>query len=96
MTDRHHTHASLDFVSGLGHLELDRRLVRANDASGLSQRIMAFYLFDMDDRRASQLLGFKTARHYAMDRLGLPKRRANELICSTTWSISTPRSSTAG
>jgi hypothetical protein len=67
-------------VAGLDALEVDRRLVRANGTSGLAQRTLAFYLFDMHERGQAPLLGFRTARAYAESRLEMAPRRANELI----------------
>ncbi len=75
-----HSHDSLDLVPGLDVYEVDKRCFRANVASDVAQRTLAFYLFDLKDRDATHLLGYRTAKDYAMERLDMPERRANEMI----------------
>ena len=70
----------LDLVPGLDCYEIDRRLLCAARADGTSQRTLAFYLFDLEERGEAQLLGFKSATVYAMERLDMARRRANLLI----------------
>ena len=75
-----HSHESLDLVPGLDVYEVDRRIFKAHVATDAGQRTLAFYLFDLDHRGATQLLGFRTTKDYAMARFDMSDRRANELI----------------
>ena len=69
-------------VPGLGAQEIDRELRLADRETDVGNRRLAFYLADMDSRGISQLLGFPTATAYAVKRLEMGRRHAQELIAA--------------
>ena len=71
-----------DLVPGLGAQEIDRELRLADRETDVGNRRLAFYLADMDSRGISQLLGFPTATAYAVKRLEMGRRHAQELIAA--------------
>ena len=71
-----------DLVPGLGAQEIDRELRLADRETDVGNRRLAFYLADMDARGISQLLGFPTATAYAVKRLEMGRRHAQELIAA--------------
>ena len=72
----------VDLVPGLGAQEIDRELRLADRETDVGNRRLAFYLADMDARGISQLLGFPTATAYAVKRLEMGRRHAQELIAA--------------
>ena len=65
---------------GLPVQDKDRLLRASKRHTEVGHRILAYYLWDMEERRESQLLGFPTTVDYAVKRLDLPRRSARELI----------------
>ena len=60
--------------SGLGAEEVRRRLAGAARREDTGQRVLAFYLVEMDARRLYQSTGHGSTAHYAEARLGLDRR----------------------
>lgn len=67
-------------VPGLTVAEVHARLAQGLRMQDVGQRILAFYLCDMETRRLHQASGHSSAVHFAEERLGLQRRRAQELI----------------
>ena len=67
-------------VAGLPVEELARRLAVALRMGEACQRALAFYLHEMEARRLSQALGFPSTVHFAVNRLGLSKGTARDLL----------------
>ncbi len=72
--------AAVDLRPGLTVDEVHARLAQGMRLRDTGQRILAYYLFEMEDRRLHQLTGHARTTQYAEDRLGLERRRAGELI----------------
>ena len=70
----------VSLVHGLAAQELTQRLAIALRAGEACQRALAFYLRDMEVRRVHQELGYASAVQFAMNRLGMSKGRARELL----------------
>jgi holliday junction DNA helicase RuvB len=70
----------VDLVPGLGAREIDRELRLADRQTDTGARRLAFYLADMEVRGICQLLGFPTATAYAVTRLEMGRRHAQQLI----------------
>ena len=66
--------------AGLAAEEVRRRLAGAARREETGQRILAFYLVEMDERRLFQASGHGSTEHYARTRLGLDRRRTAELL----------------
>jgi Holliday junction DNA helicase RuvB len=73
---------SFDLVPGLGAHEIDRELRLADRQTDVGTRRLAFYLADMETRGVCQLLGYATATVYAVRRLEMGKRHAQQLIAA--------------
>src|SRR5688572_11270937 len=71
---------SIALVAGLPVEELARRLAVALRTGEACQRALAFYLHEMEARRLSQALGFPSTVHFAVNRLGLCKGTARDLL----------------
>src|SRR5262245_13529675 len=74
--------AIFDLVPGLGAQEIDRELRLADRTTDVGNRCLAFYLADMESRGISQLLGFPNATAYAVKRLEMSRRHAQQLIAA--------------
>ncbi len=72
----------LHLVAGLSPEEVQRRLQEVNRATDLGHRMLAFYLWEMQERRLFQLSGHASAVHFATTRLGMSRRRARELVAA--------------
>jgi hypothetical protein len=66
--------------TGLSAEEVRRRLSGAARRQETGQRVLAFYLVEMDARRLYQLTGHGSTVDYAERRLGLDRRRTAELL----------------
>src|SRR5262245_7063212 len=73
---------SFDLIPGLGAKEIDRELRLADRQSDVGTRRLAFYLADMETRGICQLLGYATATVYAVKRLEMGRRHAQQLIAA--------------
>ncbi len=75
---------SLDFeltlVAGLPSGELAHRLALAMRGGDVCHRALAFYLHDLETRRAYQELGYASAIEFARHRLDMSKGRARDLL----------------
>jgi hypothetical protein len=69
-----------DLTHGLPADEVGRRLRHASDELGCNKRKLAFYLFDMDERRLYQMSGHASTVHYAESQLDMSARRTRELL----------------
>ena len=67
-------------VAGLPVEELTRRLVLAMQVGEACQRALAFYLREMEARRLFQAVGYSSTVHFAINRVGLSKGRAQDLL----------------
>lgn len=67
-------------LPGLPAEEVARRLARAGRREEVGQRVLAFYLVEMDERRLYQATGHGSTAHYAEARLDLDRRRTSELL----------------
>lgn len=67
-------------VSGQAPRTMHRRMARGRRMGDVGQRVLAFYLAEMDERRAYQALGCSSTAHYAERHLDLPRRRTRELV----------------
>ena len=70
----------LELIHGLDANEVGARLRDASDELGRNKRVLAFYLFDMDERRLAQLSGHGSTVHFAETQLDLEARRVREFI----------------
>src|SRR5262245_42981085 len=70
----------IDLVAGLGAKEIDHELRLADRQTDAGNRRLAFYLADMETRGICQILGFTTATVYAVKRLEMGRRHAQQLI----------------
>jgi hypothetical protein len=70
----------VEMVQGLDPEELQRRLLISRRLSEVGHRAVAFYLHDMQERGLHQLFGFRSAVHYAMERLELRRRMAQMFV----------------
>jgi Holliday junction DNA helicase RuvB len=70
----------LDMIEGLSALEVQKRLVRCNRLDDISQRGLAFYLLEMEERRLHQQWGHSSTIGYAQAHLDLSPRRTRELL----------------
>jgi Holliday junction DNA helicase RuvB len=66
--------------AGLAPEEVRRRLSGAARREETGQRVLAYYLVEMDARRLYQLTGHGSTLDYAERRLGLDRRRTAELL----------------
>ncbi len=71
---------SWSLVSGLGVEAIDQELLTADRLTDVGNRALAFYLWEMAERRLSFELGFPGAVAFAVGRLGMGRRRAQELV----------------
>jgi hypothetical protein len=69
-----------DLTHGLSADEVGKRLRHASDELGCNKRKLAFYLFDMDERRLYQMSGHSSTAHYAESQLDMSARRTRELL----------------
>ena len=69
-------------VEGLGAAEVARRLETGSRLSDTGQRMLAFYLFEMERGRLYQVTGHSSTAFYAEARLGLERRRTRELVAT--------------
>src|SRR5262245_36529033 len=67
---------------GLCTRELEARLAAASRTTDIGRRALAFYLDDMEERRAFEVFGFRSAVHFAVARLGLSRREARDLVAT--------------
>jgi Holliday junction DNA helicase RuvB len=70
----------IDLVAGLAPKEIDRELRLADRQTDAGNRRLAFYLADMETRGVCQILGYPTATAYAVKRLEMGRRHAQQLI----------------
>jgi hypothetical protein len=71
---------SVGLVSGLPLTEIHSRLSTGLRLHDTGQRLLAFYLHEMDVGRLYQATGHSSTAHYALARLGMDRRRTSELI----------------
>jgi hypothetical protein len=71
---------SLELRRGLPAGEVDRRIARANRASDVGARTLAFYLVDLAERGAHQELGFHSVEQYAQMRYGIQPSTTREYL----------------
>lgn len=69
-----------ELVAGLPAEELEVRLLRAHRETEVGHRLLAFYLHEMQNRGLHQWLGFRSAVHYAVERLDMCRRKAQLLV----------------
>ncbi len=69
-------------TGGLSAAELNQKLLLADRRADVGHRELAFYLADMDARGVHQLLGFASTIEYAVLRLDMGKRTAQDLIAA--------------
>ncbi|MEW6745268.1 MAG: HNH endonuclease signature motif containing protein [Planctomycetota bacterium] len=72
----------IELIPGLPIEELELRLQLANRTSEVGYRTTAFYLADMQERRLYQFTGHASAIHYAMNKLGVSRRQARDLLAA--------------
>ena len=70
----------IELVAGLSTEALERCLFRANRHTEVGNRLLAFYLNDMQVRGIHQQCGYRSAVHYAVERLDMHRRRAQMLV----------------
>lgn len=70
----------LGLVPGLAVCEVHTRLELGLRTGDLGQRVLAFFLVEMDERRLHQATGHASTLFYAEDRLDLDRRRTAELL----------------
>ncbi|MHC5070586.1 MAG: HNH endonuclease [Planctomycetota bacterium] len=70
----------LELVAGLPSGELEQCLLQAHREMEVGHRQLAFYLHEMQARGVHQLFGYRSAVHYAMDRLDMCRRKAEMLV----------------
>ena len=70
----------LALIAGLPKQELARRMAFAARGGEVCNRALAFYLHDMERRRVHFELGYASAVQFAMNRLGMSKGRARDLL----------------
>ena len=71
---------AVDLRQGLATDEVHIRLAQGSRLNETGQRILAFYLVEMEDRGLHQVTGHSSTAQYAEDRLDLPARRTRELL----------------
>ncbi len=71
---------SWTLVSGLGGESVEQELLDADRLTDVGNRKLAFYLWEMAERRLSFELGFPGAVAFAVGRLGMSRRREQELV----------------
>ena len=72
--------AGIELVAGLPSGELEQRLLQAHRETEVGHRQLAFYLHEMQARGVHQLFGYRSAVHYAVDRLDMHRRKAQMLV----------------
>ena len=72
--------SAVELRPGLAASEVHQQLVRGLCLRDAGQRILAFYLTEMEERGLHQLTGHSSTAFYAETRLGLDRRRVAELI----------------
>lgn len=72
--------ATVELRAGLALAEVHAHLQTGMALRASGNRVLAFYLCDMDARRLHQSSGHSSTAHYAEAHLGLEQRRARELI----------------
>jgi 5-methylcytosine-specific restriction endonuclease McrA len=70
----------LELIHGLCAHEVGEQLRRASDDLGINKRRLAFYLFDMSERRLHQVTGHASVVHFAEAQLDMDARRTREHI----------------
>jgi len=80
LSDARRVLAAVDLHQGLAVSEVHSHLQQGLRLKDTGQRILAFYLTEMEDRRLHQASGHRSTIQFAGDRLGLDRRRARELI----------------
>ena len=83
--------ASVDLREGLAVDEVHLRLEQGLGLQETGQRILAFYLTEMEARRLHQETGHATTLLYAEDRLELDRRRTRELLSVGKKLLALPR-----
>jgi Holliday junction DNA helicase RuvB len=83
--------AVVDLRQGLAVEEVHTRLQKGLRLRDAGQRILAFYLTEMEDRRLYQASGHSSTAFYAQERLGLDRRRTSELIAAGRKLLELPR-----
>ena len=74
------TDSRLELIHGLPALEVGAHLRNASDDLGRDKRTLAFYLFDMDERRLHLVSGHPSTCYFAETQLDMEARRTRELI----------------
>ena len=82
--------AALGLLPGLSESEVLARLRASNRSSDLQQRVLAFYLEEVDSRRLHQSYGHHSTARFAEDLLGIDRRRASELVAVGRLLLSLP------
>jgi len=82
--------AEVGLQEGLGADEVHSRLRVALRLGETGQRILAFYLNEVDLRRLHPSWGCSSTAHYAEDRLGLDRRRTSELLAAARKLLTLP------
>jgi hypothetical protein len=72
--------AVIHMIPGLPSGDLEQRLLQVHRETEVGHRALAFYLNDMQARGVHQLLGFRSAVHYAVERLDMCRRKAHKLL----------------
>ncbi len=70
----------LELVAGLSSGELEQCLQQAHRDTEVGHRRLAFYLHEMQARGLHQILGYRSAIHYAVERLDMHRRKAQMLV----------------
>ena len=70
----------LNLSLSLGALEVGERLRKAADELGQNKRVLAHYLFDMQERHLYQVSGHGSTTHFASTQLDMAPRRTREHI----------------
>ncbi|MEE9125775.1 MAG: HNH endonuclease signature motif containing protein, partial [Planctomycetota bacterium] len=71
---------AVELVAGLSSGDLEQCLQQAHRDTEVGHRQLAFYLHDMQARGVHQLLGYRSAVHYAVERLDMHRRKAQMLV----------------
>ncbi len=75
-----HNKQRLELSFGLNAHEVGERLRNASDELGRNKRVLAYYLYDMNDRRLYQVSGHGSTVHFAESQLDMDQRRAREYV----------------
>ena len=74
--------AGFTMEDDLSFPEVDRRIGLAFATTGGLHRVTAFYLHEIDERGLHQIAGYRSAVQYAVQRHGMSRREARDLLAA--------------